>query len=58
MHQVETVGRDANEAATILGPLAVASVWLLLLNELRHGHPTRRTKSLGMTEGLLKVRYN
>jgi hypothetical protein len=53
---VEHAGRDASDVAAAQGPLSVAAVWLLLLNELRHGHATRKTKSLGMAEGLLKAR--
>jgi hypothetical protein len=35
--------------------IAVETVWTLLMSELRHGHPTRKSKSMGMIESLLKT---
>lgn len=35
--------------------MSVAKVWEALMSELRHGHPTRKSKSLGMVEALLKT---
>lgn len=36
--------------------ISVESVWKLLMDELRHGHPTRKSKSMGMIEAILKVK--